>query len=158
MAKVAREVDHAHAAVMLVQRAQGLNRAVAAAIIDQDQLERPTQRLHDLYHALVKVRHRLHLIEDWRHHGEDRPAGPTQFRYLSRKPLKVCRHAAPSPCSATGWRRRDSSALTHHGTVISAKAQHPDGTPAHTRGVPQHDEMRVNALLNFRYPTTGRCR
>ena len=73
LAVVPVEPDHPHRAVLGVERAQDVRRAVTAAVVHEDDLVRLPELLERLGQAIVEVAEALRLVED---RNDDRDRGP----------------------------------------------------------------------------------
>jgi hypothetical protein len=96
MAEVAAEGQHAHAPVGAGQRAQDLQRAVRAAVVDVDQLE-PSQRRQGGQEPAVQLREDGLFVVDGK---DDRDLGPrrglgVQGAVLIDKTADLAREAPP---------------------------------------------------------------
>jgi hypothetical protein len=77
------EPDHAHRAVLGVERAQDVGRAVAAPVVHEDDFVRLTELLERLGEAVVEVAEAPRLVEE-RDDDRERGAGFGAHRSTSR--------------------------------------------------------------------------
>src|SRR5262249_27124047 len=84
MSEIAAQVDQLDARIVLMHFAQNLQRAIAAAVVDADQLPGIADRVQRLGHALAKLREIFLLVEDGNDDG-DHGARDNKENWLFRK-------------------------------------------------------------------------